>query len=704
MLPEQLPRPAPLATLAGVTDTPEQTAEQTPEDRWIRLAAEVRRHRELYYYGTAEISDADFDTLLRELQNLEAEHPEAVQGASPTAEVAPSPENSPFRNVDHREQMLSLDNVFSLGEMRDWLDRTPAAAYLTELKIDGASINLLYVDGRLELALTRGDGTTGEDVTHNARTLGDIPDRLTGTEEFPVPALVEVRGEIFITVEDFATMNADRQAEGKKMFANPRNAAAGAMRQKNAEETAERPLRLICHGIGARDGFTPDTQHHAYQALEAWGLPVSPYTRQVHSADEVIEAVSYWGEHRHDAAHEMDGLVVKIDDVSAQRDLGATSRAPRWAIAYKYPPEEAVTTVESIRVGIGRTGRATPYAVMTPTYVAGSTVTMATLHNATEAHRKGIRLGDRTMIRKAGEVIPEVLGPVESARTGTEGEYLYPSLCPECGTPLSPTKEGDADWRCPNTRYCPGQLQNRVNYLAGRGAFDIDALGERAAHDLIASGVLPDEGHLFSLTPQALSATNAYTTKAGTLNKQGEVLLDNLEQARHVDLWRVITALSIRHVGPTAAKALAATLQSVPAIDNASVEEMAEIDGVGATIAESVKAWFAVDWHREIVEAWATAGVRMEQIVDASDRPDQTLDGLTVVVTGSLASFDRTEAKEAVESRGGKAAGSVSKKTDFVVAGDKAGSKLKKAEELGVPVLDEDGFVRLLESGPEAVD
>ena len=672
-------------------------------DRWTRLAAEIRRHRELYYYDAPEISDADFDTLMRELQELEATHPEAVQGPSPTREVAPSPENSPFRNVDHREPMLSLDNVFSLEEMREWLARTPAPTYLTELKIDGASIDLLYVDGRLSLALTRGDGVTGEDVTHNARTLDDIPAVLTGTAEFPVPDLVEIRGEIFITVEDFATMNADRQADGKKMFANPRNAAAGAMRQKNPEETAKRPLRLICHGIGAREGFEPASQHDAYRAIEAWGLPVIPYTRQDHSTGEVLEVVTYWGEHRHDAAHEMDGLVVKIDDVAEQQDLGATSRAPRWAIAYKYPPEEAVTTVESIRVGIGRTGRATPYAVMTPTYVAGSTVTMATLHNATEAHRKGVRLGDRAMIRKAGEVIPEVLGPVESARTGDEREYVYPSLCPECGTPLAPTKEGDADWRCPNTRYCPGQLQNRLNYLAGRGAFDIDALGERAAHDLIASGVLPDEGHLFSLTAETLATTGAYTTKAGNLNKQGEVLLANLEEAKKVDLWRVITALSIRHVGPTAAKALAARLQSIPVISETSVEDMAEIDGVGGIIAQSVKDWFAVDWHREIVDAWADAGVRMEQIVEASDLPEQTLEGLTVVVTGSLANFDRTEAKEAVESRGGKASGSVSKKTDFLVAGEKAGSKLTKAEDLGVPVLDEAGFEKLLAGGPEAV-
>lgn len=674
-----------------------------PAERWSTLAAEIRHHRDLYYYREPVITDAEFDNLMRELQDLEARHPEAVTGPSPTQEVAQPPVNSPFRNVAHRERMLSLDNVFDIAELREWLERTPADTYLTELKIDGASIDLLYIDGRLDTALTRGDGVTGEDITHNARTIGDIPDQLTGTEDFPVPAVVEIRGEVFITVEDFATMNADRQAEGKKMFANPRNAAAGAMRQKNPEETARRPLRLICHGIGAREGFDPETQHEAYRAIAAWGLPVSPYTRQVHSPDEVVDRVRYWGDHRHDAAHEMDGLVVKVDSLREQERLGATSRAPRWAIAYKYPPEEAMTTVESIRVGIGRTGRATPFAVMTPTYVAGSTVSMATLHNPTEAHRKGVRLGDRAMIRKAGEVIPEVLGPVEEARDGSEREFVFSSLCPECGTPLAPTRDGDADWRCPDTRHCPGQLQNRVNYLAGRGAFDIDALGERAAHDLVASGVLPDEGRLFSLTSEDLMGTGAYTTKSGKLNRAGELLLENLEQVRQVDLWRVITALSIRHVGPTAAKALAATLGSVPAIAQASVGEMAEIDGVGPVIAQSVKDWFSVDWHREIVDAWAEAGVRMEQHVDKSDLPEQTLAGVTVVVTGSLTGYDRTSAKEAVESRGGKAAGSVSKKTDFLVAGEKAGSKLTKAEELGVPVLDEAGFEKLLEGGPEAV-
>lgn len=403
----------------------------------------------------------------------------------------------------------------------------------------------------------------------------------------------------------------------------------------------------------------------------------------------------------------MDGLVIKVDDLESQLSYGTTSRAPRWAIAFKYPPEEAMTRLHNIRVGIGRTGRATPFAVMEPKYMAGSTVTMATLHNPEEAHRKGVRLGDDIMIRKAGEVIPEVLGPVEDNRNGREREFAFSSLCPECGAVLAPSKAGDVDWRCPNTRYCPGQLHTRLTYLAGRGAFDIDALGEKAAYDLIHSGVLPDETMLFDLSENDLSRTEAYVTKSGKVNKQGETLLTKLQDAKQVDLWRVIVALSIRHVGPTAAKALAAHYRSIPALRTADLETMSQIDGVGPIIAQSVLDWFQVDWHQEIVDRWADAGVRME--ADEDDEPTDDaggeivadlFDGLTVVVTGTLVDFDRTSAKEAIESRGGKAAGSVSKKTSYVVAGEKAGSKLTKAEELGVPVLDEDGFKDLLANGP----
>ncbi|MFC6146499.1 NAD-dependent DNA ligase LigA [Corynebacterium nasicanis] len=663
--------------------------------QWNDLAEEVRRHRDLYYNEQPEIPDADFDALFRQLQQLEEEHPELAVPDSPTMEVgAPALAGSTFDNVAHLERMMSLDNVFDEDELRDWLARTPSETYLTELKIDGLSLSLVYRDGVLERAATRGDGRVGEDVTANARVIGDIPHELSGTD---IPALLEVRGEVFIALEDFAEVNELRQAEGGKPFANPRNAAAGSLRQKNPDDVRKRRLRMIAHGIGAREGFSPATQHEAYAALAAWGLPVSPYTAQVHSADEVVAKVRHWAEHRHDAAHEMDGLVIKVDSYAEQRALGATSRAPRWAIAFKYPPEEVTTTLVDIQVGVGRTGRVTPFAIMEPVFVAGSTVSMATLHNQTEVKRKGVLIGDTVVIRKAGEIIPEVLGPVVEKRDGSEREFLFPTLCPSCGTRLAPQKEGDADWRCPNTRSCPAQLSSRLTYLAGRGAFDIEALGEKGAQDLIRTGILQDESGLFDLSAADLAASQVYTTKAGKVNASGEKLLANLATARHTDLWRVLVALSIRHVGPTAARALAGRYRSLPALIDAPVEHIAETDGVGLIIAESFKNWFEVDWHRELVEKWAAAGVTMEESGD--DRAEQTLEGLTIVVTGSLEGFTRDGAKEAILSRGGKASGSVSKKTSYVVVGENAGSKETKARELGLPILDEAGFVRLLETG-----
>ena len=502
---------------------------------------------------------------------------------------------------------------------------------------------------------------------------------------------------MFIAVEDFDEVNELRQAEGGKPFANARNAAAGSLRQKNPEDVRKRRLRMIAHGIGAREGFTPASQHEAYTALAGWGLPVSPYTEQVHSADEVVEKVRHWAEHRHDAAHEMDGLVVKVDSYAEQRALGATSRAPRWAIAYKYPPEEVATRLIDIQVGVGRTGRVTPFAIMEPVFVAGSTVSMATLHNQTEVKRKGVLIGDTVVIRKAGEIIPEVLGPVVEKRDGSEREFIFPTLCPSCGTRLAPQKEGDADWRCPNTRSCPAQLSSRLTYLAGRGAFDIEALGEKGAQDLIRTGILSDESGLFDLTEADLAASKVYTTKAGKVNASGRKLLDNLATARETDLWRVIVALSIRHVGPTAARALAGRYRSLPALIDAPVDDIADTDGVGTIIAESFRNWFEVDWHRALVERWAAAGVTMEE--SGEDLAEQTLEGLTIVVTGSLEGFTRDGAKEAILSRGGKASGSVSKKTSYVVVGENAGSKETKARELELPILDEAGFVRLLETG-----
>jgi len=672
--------------------------------RWQELADEVREHQFRYYVKDAPIiSDAEFDKLLRELQALEDAHPELRTPDSPTQLVGGAGFATEFAPAEHLERMLSLDNVFDSDELTAWAARISsetgdAAHFLCELKIDGVALSLVYRDGRLERGATRGDGRTGEDVTLNARTIDDIPERLTPSDEFPVPAVLEVRGEVFFRVADFEELNAGLVAEGKPPFANPRNSAAGSLRQKNPAVTARRKLRMICHGIGYTEGFSPASLHDAYRALGAWGLPVSEHTTKVSTVAEVAERIAYWGEHRHEVEHEIDGVVVKVDEVALQRRLGATSRAPRWAVAYKYPPEEATTKLLDIRVNVGRTGRVTPFAYMEPVKVAGSTVGLATLHNASEVKRKGVLIGDTVVIRKAGDVIPEVLGPVVDLRDGTEREFEFPTHCPECGTELAPAKEGDADIRCPNSRSCPAQLRERLFHLAGRGAFDIEGLGYEAATALLAAQVIPDEGDLFTLTADDLLRTELFTTKKGELSANGKRLLANLTKAKEQPLWRVLVALSIRHVGPTAARALATEFGSLEAIEAASEEELAAVEGVGPTIAAAVKDWFTVDWHRAIVDKWRAAGVRMADERDASI--ERTLEGLSIVVTGSLAGFSRDQAKEAIIARGGKAAGSVSKKTAYVVAGDAPGSKYDKAVELGVPVLDEDGFRRLLEQGP----
>ena len=663
---------------------------------WDDLAQEVRHHRDLYYNGQPVISDAQFDALFQKLVALEQAHPELAVPDSPTMEVGAAPTSDAFSDVEHLERMLSLDNVFSADELREWLDKTPGP-YVTELKIDGLSIDLVYEDGALVRAATRGDGRVGEDITANARVIDDIPHHLTGD----CPPLLEVRGEVFIRPEDFPELNEQRIAEGGKPFANPRNTAAGGLRQKHPEDVKKRKLRMICHGIGAREGFNPRTQHEAYTKLAAWGLPVSEYTKQVDTPDDIFDIVEYWGEHRHDAIHEIDGLVIKVDSLATQRQLGTTSRAPRWAVAYKYPPEEVTTKLKDIAVSIGRTGRATPFAVLEPVFVSGSTVSMATLHNQHEVKRKGVMIGDTVVVRKAGEIIPEVLGPVADLRDGTEREFVFPDTCPVCGTRLAPAKEGDADWRCPNTRSCAAQLGARLEYIASRGAFDIEALGEKGAQDLIASGVLVDEGDLFDLTEADLKKSQAYTRKDGQVNAAGTKLLANLEKAKQAELWRVLVALSIRHVGPTAARALAARFTSIDSLIDASVADLADTDGVGQIIAESFKAWFEVDWHCDIVRKWREAGVNMQD--SAGESAPQTLEGLTVVATGSLEGFTRDEVKEAILAHGGKAAGSVSKKTHYVVVGDNAGSKAAKAEELGVPILTEAQFVQLLAGGPEAL-
>ncbi|MEU5261322.1 NAD-dependent DNA ligase LigA [Amycolatopsis sp. NPDC021455] len=689
---------APVAA-EDVTDVPADVRE-----RHNALAEEVRDHQYRYYVlDSPIISDGQFDELLGELQRLEDEHPALVTPESPTQQVGGT-FSTDFTPHDHLERMLSLDNVFDQDEFLAWLDRVEKEVgrteFLAELKIDGLAINLLYENGHLTRGLTRGDGRTGDDVTLNVRALDQVPQTLTGTDQFPVPALVEVRGEVYFRVEDFLELNAKMVEAGKPPYANPRNTAAGSLRQKDPKITRERRLRLICHGLGKREGFEPQRQSEAYDALAAWGLPVSPYSKVLTSAEELTAHIAYWGEHRHDAEHEIDGVVIKVDQVALQRRLGTTSRAPRWAIAYKYPPEEAITTLLDIQVGVGRTGRVTPFAVTEPVTVAGSTVARATLHNQEEVKRKGVLIGDRIVIRKAGDVIPEVLGPVVDARTGDEREFVMPTHCPECGTELAYQKEGDKDIRCPNTRFCPAQLRERLFHLAGRGAFDIEVLGYEAAVALLDARVVADEGDVFDLNEDSLAEVELFRTKAGELSANARKLLANLDTAKDRPLWKVLVALSIRHVGPTAAQALAREFGSIERIEQATEEELADVDGVGPTIARATREWFEVGWHREIVEKWRRAGVRMEE--ERDDSIPRNLEGLSIVVTGSLDGFSRDEAKEVIMARGGKAAGSVSKKTAFVVVGDSPGSKYDKAVQLKVPVLDEGGFRVLLEQGPEA--
>jgi DNA ligase (NAD+) len=707
---EDLPRPRDAtATTVTATTVTAEGADDVPGDvreRHAVLSEDIRGHQFRYYIlDTPTISDGEFDRLLLELEAIETAHPSLVTPDSPTQQVG-GMFSTDFTAHDHLERMLSLDDVFDLDELRAWADRVHKSAggpyhFLCELKVDGLAINLLYRDGKLVRALTRGDGRTGEDVTLNIRTMRDVPERLTGTDEFPVPALVEVRGEVFFLVAGFAELNASLVQAGKPPFANPRNAAAGSLRQKDPKVTASRPLRVICHGLGRREGFEPARQSDAYRAMRVWGLPVSTHTTVVDDIDQAIERIEHWGEHRHDVEHEIDGIVIKVDEVAEQRRLGTTSRAPRWAIAFKYPPEEATTTLLDIQVNVGRTGRVTPFAVMEPVKVAGSTVAMATLHNADEVERKGVRIGDLVVIRKAGDVIPEVLGPVVAAREGrTLRDFVMPDVCPECGTVLRREKENDVDIRCPNAVACPAQLRERLFHLAGRGGFDIEGLGYEAATALLASGVLHDEGDVFSLTEDQLLDVELFRTKAGTLSANGAKLLANLRAAKDRPLWRALVSLSIRHVGPTAAQALARGFGSLQAIQDATEEELADVDGVGPTIAAAVQEWFDVDWHRDVVAKWQAAGVKLAD--DRSGGTPRVLAGLSIVVTGSLIGFSRDEAKEAITERGGKAAGSVSKKTAFVVVGDAPGSKADKAVALKVPILDEDGFRVLLGEGPDA--
>ncbi len=690
--------------------------EAAARGRHAELSEVIEQARTRYFVDdTPTISDAEYDRHMVELRELEDAFPQLRTPDSPTQTVGGTVSEA-FSAVRHRRRMESLDNCFSFDELAAWGARVEKEAgaesdFLVELKVDGLAINLTYEAGRLVRAATRGDGTVGEDVTANVRTIEGIPHRLTPSDQFPTPALLEVRGEIYFPTKAFEEFNAAWSEAGNTPLSNPRNAAAGSLRQKDPRVTASRPLRMVCHGIGDREGYVPERQSEAYEALKAWGLPTSDRVRVLPTMGKVEEFITYYGEHRHDVEHDIDGIVVKVDQISLQRALGSTSRAPRWAIAFKYPPEEVNTVLLDIRVNVGRTGRVTPYGVMQPVLVSGSTVEMATLHNASEVARKNVRPGDTVVLRKAGDVIPEIVGPVLALRPDDAEAWVMPTQCPSCGTTLAPSKEGDADLRCPNTRSCPAQLRERLFHVGSRGALDIEVLGYEAASALLDAEVLADEGGLFALGDDDLLQVPLFTRAAKKAEKEagagdrvisanGRRFLDNLGKAKEQPLWRVLVALSIRHVGPTAARALASELGSVEAIRAADLESLAAVEGVGPTIAASVVEWFAVDWHRDIVEQWAASGVRMADERDESI--ERTLEGLTLVVTGSLQGFTRDEAREAILARGGKASGSVSKKTSYVVVGEAAGSKAAKAEELGVPVLDEDGFAELLRDGPPA--
>ncbi|MGW1812213.1 NAD-dependent DNA ligase LigA [Streptomyces sp. NPDC002125] len=698
------------------------------------LAEQIEEHRFRYYVKDQPVvDDATFDRLMRELEGIEEAHPELRTPDSPTQKVA-GPYTTEFTSVEHRERLLSLDNAFDDEELGAWAERVAKDVgrggyhFLCELKVDGLAVNLTYEHGRLTRAATRGDGRTGEDITPNVRTIAEIPHRLKGDR---IPALVEIRGEVFFPMEAFEGLNARLVEAGDKPFANPRNAAAGSLRQKDPKVTATRPLHMVVHGIGAREGFDIDRLSQAYGLLGEWGLPTARHNKVVETLDEVREFIRYFGEHRDSVEHEIDGVVVKLDEIPLQGRLGSTSRAPRWAIAWKYAPQEVNTKLVNIRVGVGRTGRVTPYAQVEPVLVAGSEVEFATLHNQNVVKAKGVLIGDTVVLRKAGDVIPEILGPVVDLRDGGEREFVMPSRCPECETPLRPMKEGDIDLRCPNARSCPAQLRERVAYLAGRKCLDIDHFGYVAAAALTkplepAEPPLLDEGDLFGLTVEQLLPIRAYVLdpdsglprrdpktgeeKIATVfaNQQGEPkknalgMLEGIAAAKQAPLARILTGLSIRHVGPVAAVELARQFRSVDRIDEASEEELAAADGVGPIIAASVKQWFAEDWHREILRKWREAGVRMEDEGAGEDEGPRPLEGLTVVVTGTLTGHTRDGAKDALQSRGAKVTGSVSKKTSFVVVGDNPGSKYDKAMQLKVPVLDEDGFAVLLEQGPDA--
>ncbi|MDR2895900.1 MAG: NAD-dependent DNA ligase LigA [Propionibacteriaceae bacterium] len=676
------------------------------------LADAINHYRQLYYVnGASDLSDADFDAMMRRLERLEAEHPELVTLDSPTQQIGPAP-GAGAAAVVHPSVMLSLDDAFSFDEVRAWFDRVHSlvdgaeldrSGFMCELKIDGLALDLVYVDGQLIEAATRGDGRVGEDVRANVATIAAVPQRLTGQ----APGRVEIRGEVFMMLDDFHRLNQQLAAAGKKTFANARNAAAGSLRLKDATQTAQRPLTFLAHGLGICDLALP-TLAETYQQFRSWGIPVSNRDRLVHTWSDVEDYIVQLGADRPNLAHEIDGAVIKVNDRSDQRAMGTTVRAPRWAVAYKFPPTEKVTQLIDIRVGVGRTGRVTPYAVLTPIEVAGSVISSATLHNESEIARKGLMIGDWVTIRKAGDVIPEVVGPVLDRRDGSQRPFAMPTHCPDCGAELAPESVGDIDLRCPNARSCPAQLRERLIHLASRSALDIEGLGDKAADALISDQLISDEGDIFNLDAARLTQSSFFCNQARpgqtpSLSKPAEALLSQLEIAKTRPFERFLVALSIRHLGKGLAAAVAARFSSIEALSQASVDQLSQVEGMGPILAASVVDWFKVDWHQTIIDKWLTAGAMVVDQTNTVPQEAPTLQGLTVVVSGTVPGYSRDGADQAITARGGRASGSVSKKTSLLVAGDGAGSKLDKAVNLGVPVLAAEDFDRLLQIGLAAL-
>lgn len=668
-----------------------------------KLREEIEHHNERYHrLDDPVISDAEYDALVRRLRELEDAHPELVTADSPTQTIGAAP-SSLFAPVTHSVQMMSLDNAFTEDELRAWGNRLARnvgadTPFVCELKIDGIAMSIRYEKGEYVLAATRGDGRVGEDVTENVRTLRDLPKQLkpkgkpgSVRNDVTVPDVLEVRGEVYMPIAAFEALNKRQADAGGRLFANPRNSSAGSLRQKDPAITASRELSLWTYQLGAVEGGpTFETHHETLDFLKELGLPVNPEIERVPDLEGVYEYCAYWQEHRHDLPYEIDGVVIKVDDLHTRAELGSTSKAPRWAIAYKFPPEERTTLLRDINVSIGRTGKATPFAVLEPVFVGGSTVAVATLHNQDQVKAKDVRPGDTVIVRKAGDVIPEVVKPVLAERPAGLPEWSFPTACPVCGKPLKRTA-GESDTFCLNVD-CPAQRLARIEHFASRGAMDIEGLGERTVGQLIDAQLVADPADLYGLTAEQLLGLEGFAKVSA------QKLLDAIEASKTRPLGNLLFGLNIKHVGGTMASVLARAFGSLDALLGADEETIATTEGVGPVIAASVVQWTSLDTNRRMIERLRAAGVDFG-LVEVPTMP-QNLVGKAIVVTGTLEGYSRDGAEEAITGRGGKSPGSVSKKTTAVVVGESPGAaKLTKAEELGVPILDEAGFVTLLETG-----